>query len=112
MIARLPSIGCVRSSQWFGAAGWRTPVVQVGAVWLRTSVRVRVDLGDVDRGEQDEDVGLQERDQYLERGEQEEHEEGGDRDHLDQSLAVEEQELTAQREQQQQDVPGEHVAED
>ncbi len=68
---------------------------------------------DVDRGEDREDVGLQEADQDLEHGHEHEHDE---RQHAEYSeddvVALEDELLGEQRERHEQDVAGQHVGEE
>src|SRR4051794_636171 len=94
--------GAVR---YYRAAG----VMRAGA----RSVLVGEGAGDVQRGEQDEDVGLQELDEDLEDRHDERHEPGEDPDgDVGQGAGVQRQVLAAGDEEHEQQVTGEHVAEE
>src|SRR5215218_8815057 len=69
---------------------------------------------DVHRGEDREDVGLQDADEHLERGEEQQHRERQDRHRLEQELLRlgEQHGVRQQRECDEQHVPGEHVGEE
>src|SRR5512144_3160618 len=68
--------------------------------------------GDVHGVEQDEDVGLQELDQELQEADRDEEQPGQEADRLHQGRSVEQEVLAADREQDDQQVAGEHVREE
>jgi hypothetical protein len=89
--------------------------LRVGGMWPGSRAGVvllvffRQRSGDVESGQQSEDIGLEEHDEQFEERHDDGHGEGTERDDLEKWPAMQQHVFTAEDEHQQQQVTGEHI---